>query len=92
MLISAPGCSLSGGACGEPPLRFAPLGVSHSKELFCSCVYKYILKKGVPRRMPFEKNIQVVGTLIPQESRTLRSNQLVNDALFKCMSNKLLSF
>jgi hypothetical protein len=36
------------GACGEPPLRFAPLGVSP-----------------VP--------------LIPQESRTLRSNQLVNE-------------
>jgi hypothetical protein len=36
------------GVCGEPPLRFAPLGVSPV-------------------------------TLIPQESRTLRSNQLVNN-------------
>jgi hypothetical protein len=29
--------------------------------------------------MPCEKNTQVAGTLIPQESRTLLSNQLVND-------------
>jgi hypothetical protein len=29
--------------------------------------------------MPCEKNTQVAGTLIPQESRTLRSNQLVNE-------------
>jgi hypothetical protein len=36
------------GACGEPPRRFAPLGVS-----------------------PVQ--------LIPQESRTLRSNQLVEE-------------
>jgi hemin uptake protein HemP len=33
----------------------------------------------LPRRMPCEKNTQVVGTLIPQESRTLHSNQLVNE-------------
>jgi hypothetical protein len=33
----------------------------------------------LPRRMPCEKNTQVAGTLIPLESRTLHSNQLVNE-------------
>jgi hypothetical protein len=32
----------------------------------------------LPRRMPYEKNTQVAGTLIPPES--LRSNQLVKEA------------
>jgi hypothetical protein len=35
----------------------------------------------LPRRMPCEKNTQVAGTLVPQESRTLRSNQLANEVL-----------
>jgi hypothetical protein len=34
----------------------------------------------LPRRMPCQKNTQVDGTLIPLESRTLLSNQLVNEA------------
>jgi hypothetical protein len=29
--------------------------------------------------MPYEKNTQVAGTLIPYESHTLLSNQLVNE-------------
>jgi hypothetical protein len=37
----------------------------------------------LPRRMPCEKNTQVVGTLIPKDSRTLRSNQLVNEESLK---------
>jgi hypothetical protein len=40
------------GACGEPPQRYAPLGVSP-------------------------------GTLIPLESRTLHSYQLINEGKFK---------
>jgi hypothetical protein len=39
----------------------------------CSRVYKGILTRRLPRRMPCKKFIQVVGT---QESRTLLSNQL----------------
>jgi hypothetical protein len=34
---------------------------------------------GISRRMPCKKNTQVAGTLLPQESRTFRSNQLVNE-------------
>ncbi|MGP4079823.1 hypothetical protein ACTWQL_07885 [Pseudalkalibacillus sp. R45] len=33
--------------------------------------------------MPCEEIIQVVGTLIPQESRTLLSNQLAQVVFFK---------
>jgi hypothetical protein len=35
------------------------------------------------RRMPCEKNTQVAGTLVQQESCTLRSNQLVNEEFHK---------
>jgi hypothetical protein len=48
---------------------------SYSRKNLCSCVCKKILPSGLPRRMPCEKYSQVVGTLIPQESRTLHSNQ-----------------
>jgi hypothetical protein len=41
--------------------------------------------------MPCEKNTQVAGTLLPQESRTLHSNQLVNEENKK-MSQKQQSF
>jgi hypothetical protein len=58
------------GACGEPPRRFAPLA-------------RKPYRRGLPRRMPCEKYSQVAGTLIPQESRTLRSNQLVNEGYHK---------
>jgi hypothetical protein len=44
------------GACGEPPRRFASIGVSP-------------------------------GTLIPQESRTLHYNQLVNEEYEKKLNN-----
>jgi hypothetical protein len=33
----------------------------------------------LPRRMPCEKDSEVVGTLLPQESRTFRSNQLAKE-------------
>jgi hypothetical protein len=42
----------------------------------------------LPRRMHCEKNTQVAGTLILQESRTLHSNQLFNEE----MSQKQQSF
>jgi hypothetical protein len=44
-----------------------------SASIFC--------RNGLPRRMPCKKNSQVDGTLVPQESRTLRSNQLANEVL-----------
>jgi hypothetical protein len=58
----------------------------------CSCVYKKIRRSELPRRMPCEKNIQVAGTLIPQESRTLRSNQLVEEAYSTKNVQKATSF
>jgi hypothetical protein len=33
--------------------------------------------------MPYEKNTQVAGTLIPQESRTLHSNQFADEVNHK---------
>jgi hypothetical protein len=45
----------------------------------CSCVYKKNNSEAsFLVACPCEKNNQVAGTLIPQESRTFRSNQLVN--------------
>jgi hypothetical protein len=40
--------------------------------------------------MPCEKYSQVAGTLIPQESRTLRSNQLFKDVTRTIQNNNLL--
>ncbi|OOE14376.1 hypothetical protein UN64_04020 [Fictibacillus arsenicus] len=40
-----------------------------------------ISDEDVPRRMPCEKNNQVAGTLIPQESHTLHFNQLFNEEM-----------
>jgi hypothetical protein len=42
--------------------------------------------------MPCEKNSQVDGTLLPQESRTLLSNQLVNEvsSQYQAISNNLI--
>ncbi|ANX13082.1 hypothetical protein ABE41_013810 [Fictibacillus arsenicus] len=52
------------------------------------CLQEKQQRSELPRRMPCEKNTQVAGTLIPQESRTLRFNQLVKEAFHKTFKNK----
>jgi hypothetical protein len=47
-------------------------------------------RSGLPRRMPCEKYSQVVDTLVPLESRTLHSNQLVKEENEKAISNNFL--
>jgi hypothetical protein len=49
-------------------------------------------RSGLPRRMPCEKYSQVVGTLIPQESRTLHSNQLAAGGISQKSPQKQQSF
>jgi hypothetical protein len=45
-------------------------------------------RSALPRRMPCEKNTHGAGTLLPQESRTLRSNQHVNEEYHNKMIQK----
>jgi hypothetical protein len=35
--------------------------------VLCSCVCKKICPSELPRRLPYEKNTQVAGTLLPQD-------------------------
>jgi hypothetical protein len=57
------------GACGEPPRRFAPLGVSPVPLLPQD-------KEGFGSFISHEENVKFIF----EESRTLRSNQLVKEA------------
>jgi hypothetical protein len=76
-------CSLSGGACGEPQWN--------TYDVLLLRLQEKQHRSELPRRMPCEKNTQVAGTLFPQESRTLHSNQLVSD-VFKKISSKATIF
>jgi hypothetical protein len=67
------------GACGEPPLRFAQLGVSPVPLIPQD-------KEGFGSFISHEENVKFIF----EESRTLHSNQLVNEVIKKTIGNNLL--
>jgi hypothetical protein len=68
------------GACGELCKR---IKIQIQGSMCAPASASKCCKNGLPRRMPCEKNSQVVGTLLFQESHILHSNQLVNEGKTK---------